>query len=206
MGDGVLVYFGYPQAPEHDAERAVRAGRRVNATRCWLPQTSVAAESGGRSSPAGPQQRDQQDLRQALSRVNRCIPPAAGLVLETSQCMRWLVKQFELSGQRRDTQIGLGAREVGFKCVQFVSVFRQPPERLSLLGRHWPVVGRRGPFRPRAPAGWRKRDWPGGHCPPYPQNSLFIPNPPATPVFHGRHGLSLKHLHLTPDVFEPARG
>jgi class 3 adenylate cyclase len=26
MGDGVLVYFGYPQAPEDDAERAVRAG------------------------------------------------------------------------------------------------------------------------------------------------------------------------------------
>ena len=26
MGDGVLVYFGYPQAHEHDAERAMRAG------------------------------------------------------------------------------------------------------------------------------------------------------------------------------------
>src|SRR5690349_3547584 len=26
MGDGVLAYFGYPQAQEHDAERAVRAG------------------------------------------------------------------------------------------------------------------------------------------------------------------------------------
>jgi class 3 adenylate cyclase len=26
MGDGVLVYFGYPQAHEHDAESAVRAG------------------------------------------------------------------------------------------------------------------------------------------------------------------------------------
>src|SRR5438445_7604989 len=26
MGDGVLVYFGYPQALENDAERAVRAG------------------------------------------------------------------------------------------------------------------------------------------------------------------------------------
>ncbi|MDX0008321.1 adenylate/guanylate cyclase domain-containing protein, partial [Sinorhizobium meliloti] len=26
MGDGVLVYFGYPQAHEEDAERAVRAG------------------------------------------------------------------------------------------------------------------------------------------------------------------------------------
>ena len=29
MGDGVLVYFGYPQAHEEDAERAVRAGLAV---------------------------------------------------------------------------------------------------------------------------------------------------------------------------------
>jgi class 3 adenylate cyclase len=26
MGDGVLVYFGYPQAHEDDAERSMRAG------------------------------------------------------------------------------------------------------------------------------------------------------------------------------------
>jgi class 3 adenylate cyclase/predicted ATPase len=31
MGDGVLVYFGYPQAHEHDAERAVRAGLELTA-------------------------------------------------------------------------------------------------------------------------------------------------------------------------------
>ena len=29
MGDGLLVYFGYPKADEYDAERAVRAGREV---------------------------------------------------------------------------------------------------------------------------------------------------------------------------------
>lgn len=29
LGDGVLVYFGYPQAHEDDAERAVRAGLEV---------------------------------------------------------------------------------------------------------------------------------------------------------------------------------
>jgi class 3 adenylate cyclase len=29
MGDGVLVYFGYPQAHEDDAERAVRAGHEL---------------------------------------------------------------------------------------------------------------------------------------------------------------------------------
>ena len=26
IGDGVLAYFGYPHAQEHDAERAIRAG------------------------------------------------------------------------------------------------------------------------------------------------------------------------------------
>ena len=29
MGDGVLAYFGYPQAHEHDAERAVQAGLAI---------------------------------------------------------------------------------------------------------------------------------------------------------------------------------
>src|SRR4029077_13568305 len=29
MGDGVLIYFGYPHAHEDDAERAVRAGLEV---------------------------------------------------------------------------------------------------------------------------------------------------------------------------------
>jgi class 3 adenylate cyclase len=31
MGDGVLAYFGYPQAHEDDAERAVRAGLEIEA-------------------------------------------------------------------------------------------------------------------------------------------------------------------------------
>jgi class 3 adenylate cyclase len=33
MGDGVLVYFGYPQAHEDDADRAVRAGTGVGRCR-----------------------------------------------------------------------------------------------------------------------------------------------------------------------------
>ena len=34
MGDGVLTYFGYPQAQQDDAERAVRAGLAVIDARC----------------------------------------------------------------------------------------------------------------------------------------------------------------------------
>ena len=29
MGDGMLVYFGYPQAHEDDAERAIHAGLKI---------------------------------------------------------------------------------------------------------------------------------------------------------------------------------
>lgn len=37
MGDGVLAYFGYPQAHEDDAERAIRAGLDIVATSRSLP-------------------------------------------------------------------------------------------------------------------------------------------------------------------------
>jgi class 3 adenylate cyclase len=33
VGDGVLVYFGYPRAHEDDAERAVRAGLEASRSR-----------------------------------------------------------------------------------------------------------------------------------------------------------------------------
>ena len=43
MGDGVLVYFGYPQAHEDDAERAVRAGLELIAAVGALKSASSAA-------------------------------------------------------------------------------------------------------------------------------------------------------------------
>jgi class 3 adenylate cyclase/predicted ATPase len=51
MGDGVLVYFGYPQAQEEDAERAVRAGleliEAVNALKSAVSlQTRVGIATG----------------------------------------------------------------------------------------------------------------------------------------------------------------
>ncbi len=51
MGDGVLVYFGYPQAHEDDAERAVRAGLELVAAVCALKthaplQTRVGIATG----------------------------------------------------------------------------------------------------------------------------------------------------------------
>ncbi|MGB8628391.1 MAG: adenylate/guanylate cyclase domain-containing protein, partial [Xanthobacteraceae bacterium] len=51
LGDGVLVYFGYPQAHEDDAERAVRAGLElvaaVAASKSHAPlQTRVGIATG----------------------------------------------------------------------------------------------------------------------------------------------------------------
>ena len=51
MGDGVLIYFGYPQAHEHDAERAVRSGLElvaaVTALKIASPlQTRVGIATG----------------------------------------------------------------------------------------------------------------------------------------------------------------
>jgi class 3 adenylate cyclase len=45
MGDGVLVYFGYPQAHEDDAERAVRAGLGAIDTVCRLDVKSVKLQA-----------------------------------------------------------------------------------------------------------------------------------------------------------------
>jgi class 3 adenylate cyclase/tetratricopeptide (TPR) repeat protein len=42
MGDGVLAYFGYPQAHEHDAERAVRVGLNLAET---IPKLATNAGS-----------------------------------------------------------------------------------------------------------------------------------------------------------------
>ena len=41
MGDGVLAYFGYPQAHEHDAERAVQAGLALVAAVPKLPTAAT---------------------------------------------------------------------------------------------------------------------------------------------------------------------
>jgi class 3 adenylate cyclase/predicted ATPase len=45
MGDGVLVYFGYPQAHEDDAERAVRAGLGAIDAVCRLDVKSVKLQT-----------------------------------------------------------------------------------------------------------------------------------------------------------------
>jgi class 3 adenylate cyclase len=45
MGDGVLVYFGYPAAHEDDAERAVRAGLAIIAAVPLLRMPSITLQA-----------------------------------------------------------------------------------------------------------------------------------------------------------------
>jgi class 3 adenylate cyclase len=48
MGDGVLIYFGYPLAHEDDAERAVRAGLTViEAVGKWVTRADTAQAGRG---------------------------------------------------------------------------------------------------------------------------------------------------------------
>jgi len=43
LGDGLLIYFGYPEADEHDAERAIRAGLELLAAVPAVESRSMAA-------------------------------------------------------------------------------------------------------------------------------------------------------------------
>ena len=54
MGDGVLIYFGYPQAHEDDAERAVRAGLAVIEAVGRLPARQDRCGCGSASPPGSP--------------------------------------------------------------------------------------------------------------------------------------------------------
>ena len=52
MGDGVLVYFGYPQGHEDDAERAVRAGSAPS-TLCVASMSNPSSSKRASGSPPG---------------------------------------------------------------------------------------------------------------------------------------------------------
>jgi len=63
-------------------------------------------------------------LRQLCNVDRNATRLTFGEQLSFSQRVRRLVKQFELRGQHRDTQVRLVVREVRFKCVELVSGFR----------------------------------------------------------------------------------
>ena len=77
MGDGVLIYFGYPQAHEDDAERAVRAG------------LELVAAVGGSEDPRAPadacRHRNGTGGRRRSDRVGR-VPGASNRWRDAEPC------------------------------------------------------------------------------------------------------------------------
>jgi class 3 adenylate cyclase len=113
MGDGVLVYFGYPQAHEDDAERAVRAGlelvQAVAGLKSSAPlQTRVGIATGlvvvGDliGSGAAQEQAVVGETPNLAARLQAIAEPNSVLVAESTR--RLLGSLFELEG--------LGARDL----------------------------------------------------------------------------------------------
>ncbi len=71
MGDGVLVYFGYPQAHEDDAERAVRAGLELIAAVSGAEDPALHCKRASASQRAGGRRRSDRIGRGAGARHRR---------------------------------------------------------------------------------------------------------------------------------------
>src|SRR6516225_2841064 len=103
----------------HGTRRILRAGRMAAAAK-----PIYAAQAGTDCSIASL-------LVNCPTRDVRFTPKSGHRIEAASECMRWPVKQFELCGQHRDTQISLGAREVRLKCLWLIGGLCQPLERCS---------------------------------------------------------------------------
>ncbi len=80
LGDGLLVYFGYPQAHEDAAQRAVRAGLAIVEAMAAAEYPPGATVWGTRGSPSGPAHRgrgrwQRRQWRRARSSSPWAIPP-----------------------------------------------------------------------------------------------------------------------------------
>jgi hypothetical protein len=71
MGDGVLVYFGYPQAHEHDAERGGMGGAGVGPSGDWVEVQDHTANSRGHRYWVGRRRRSDRSWRSAGARYCR---------------------------------------------------------------------------------------------------------------------------------------
>ena len=151
LGDGVLVFFGYPQAHEDDAERAVRAGLQLVAavaglrTRASL-QTRVGIATGlvvvGEIADAGgPQERGIIGQTPNLAaRLQSSAEPNQVIIAESTR--RLLGNLFELEdlgdkGPEGDRRAGarLGGTATEFGGKPFRGAARGQPDWLSSDGK-----------------------------------------------------------------------
>lgn len=102
LGDGALVYFGYPQAHENDAERALRAGLAVVEAMAaqgpaLIPRDALAVRVGIHAGPVviGDDAEVYGDVPNVAARVQAAAEP--GMVLITSDVHRLVSGLFVVS-------------------------------------------------------------------------------------------------------------
>ena len=151
MGDGVLIYFGYPQAHEDDAERAVRAGLELVAAVCGLKtpvplQTRVGIATGlvvvGDLIGSGEAQEHGivGETPNLAARLQGIAEPNTVVIAESTR--RLLGNLFELEdlgakgpqGHRR-TGAGLGGIAAEFRGKPLRGAARERPDRPCRAGR-----------------------------------------------------------------------
>jgi hypothetical protein len=136
MGDGVLAYFGYPRADEHDAERAVRAGLALVGA---VPRLDTAAEA----------------------RLQVRVGIATGLVVVGDLIGEGAAQEQAVVGETPNLQIALGRAlvtsftnlgvpelaEVSSRLRELSSTLNRPRALLSILWSQYADHKARGPSR-----------------------------------------------------------
>ena len=151
MGDGVLVYFGYPQAHEDDAERAVRAGLElvaaVGALKTHAPlQTRVGIATGlvvvGDliGSGASQEQAIVGETPNLAARLQGVAEPNSVVIAEsTRKLVGNLFELEDLGAQRpqghRRAGAGLGRNATSFSRKPLRGHARKRPDRACRTGR-----------------------------------------------------------------------
>ena len=205
MGDGVLVYFGYPQAHEDDAERAVRAGleliQAVGGMKCGVPlQTRVGIATGlvvvgdliGKGSAQ--EQAVVGETPNLAARLQGIAEPNTVVIAEsTRKLLGNLFDLQDLGGQdlkgHRRSSASLGSVATGFSrkpshCRRFAVPSRGHARKPLKIGVSWlwetlerPILAhpRRAKSPRRAFSGAGPRPWPTGGPQPGGAEALRVP-------------------------------
>ena len=126
MGDGVLIYFGYPQAHEDDAERAVRAGLElvaaIGALKTHAPlQTRVGIATGlvvvGDLIGSGGSQEHGivGETPNLAARLQGIAEPNRVVIAESTRSS-WAICSSFRTWERRTSRVSPGRCELGRRC------------------------------------------------------------------------------------------
>ena len=149
LGDGILALFGAPVAHEDDAERAVRAALRMQATLAHFVGTSGLSGSAGIrmrigintgevlvGTLAGTEYTAMGDVVNTASRLQSAAPPGGILVGHTTYALASQAIHFEPAGE-----LDARGREQSVKTWLAVEA-TAPPGSRSRRGRSGPLIGR----------------------------------------------------------------